>query len=170
MNRKIILLVATFMLLLASGYASTVTRSISPATVQPGADVTVTLSVDVTDGATYYAIDEMPPSGWTVKDEGTGSSVHEGRLKLLVIEDAANMDYTYVLTAPSSGTGSFSGTYMFEGDSGEISIGGASSVTVSTGGELGPGPAPTTAPDYTLPIVAALVIIVIAVVAYKKMR
>ncbi len=135
MSKKNLLLPAIFILLFGFTFASTVTRSFSATTVQPGADLTVTLTVDITAAETYYAIDEVLPSGWTVKSyEDTGSAEHAGHLKWVDanVTDAADTPYTYVVTAPSqSGTADFSGIFMFEGMEIETPISGQTRVTVA---------------------------------------
>ncbi|MDP2974222.1 MAG: hypothetical protein Q8N60_04170, partial [Candidatus Diapherotrites archaeon] len=132
MNKKNFLLPALFILLFGCAFASTVTRSFSATTVRPGADLTVTLTVDITAAETYYAIDEVFPSGWIVKPGSTtGSAEHAGHLKWVVTEGAVNTTYTYVLTAPNqSGTANFSGIFMFEEMGSETAIGGQTQVTV----------------------------------------
>lgn len=133
MSKKNFLLPALFILLFGCTFASTVTRSFSATTVQQGSDLTVTLTVDITGTETYYAIDERVPSGWTVKDAGTGSAEHSGHLKWVVTENAADAAYTYVLTAPSqSGRADFSGIFMFEDMGVETPIGGPNQVTVAS--------------------------------------
>jgi len=133
MSKKNFLLPALFILLFGCAFASTVTRSFSATTLGQGADLTVTLTVGITAAETYYAIDEVFPSGWTIKNAGTGSTEHSGHLKWVVTESAVNIAYTYVLTAPSqSGTANFSGIFMFEEMGSETAIGGQTQVTVAS--------------------------------------
>ncbi|HLD58093.1 MAG TPA: hypothetical protein VI977_00425 [archaeon] len=119
------------------GTADSVVRSLSSLNALHGTNVTVSLRATVGTGHTYYAIDEVVPTGWTIANLGGADNTQAGHLKWLVITGAANTTYTYVLTAPASaGTGTFgapSGTtakYMFEGQSLEQQIRGSYTVTV----------------------------------------
>ncbi len=134
MNMKTMLAMAMFLLVLANSNASTVSRSFSSTTVQPGADVNVTLTVDVTGTETFYAIDESVPSSWAIKNSGTADTNQAGHLKWIYYNQtvvAPDTTYKYTLTAPSQvGTTSFNGAYMFEGMGSETQIGGQNSVTI----------------------------------------
>ncbi|NIA10597.1 MAG: hypothetical protein GWP10_12935, partial [Nitrospiraceae bacterium] len=55
----------------ASPVDDTVTRDL-PVTAGAGAPITVDLAVDVETGATFYSIDEIVPSGWTVTSATDG--------------------------------------------------------------------------------------------------
>ncbi len=113
------------------GAPDAIMRSFSSTSIAAGSDVTVTLTISPGNGHTYYAIDEMIPRGWTVKDAGTGSTLHAGHIKWVVIQEAARTTYSYVLTSPASaGKGIFNGIYMFEGDTKEQIIKGQHIVTV----------------------------------------
>jgi len=167
MNKKAILLFAICMLFACSAYATTVSRSFSAATVQPGADLTVTLTVDITGTEDFYAIDELVPSGWIVKDAGTGSAEHKGHVKWVVIQGAKNTTLTYTVTAQSEpGTATFAGTYMFEvmpGETmpGETQIIGQTQVSVgATGGST----------DLVAPLIALVAIIAIVAIAVKRKK
>ncbi|MDD5148278.1 MAG: hypothetical protein PHH08_02330 [Candidatus ainarchaeum sp.] len=128
-----------FLLFFSCVFASTVTRSFSSASILPGADVTVTLAVSMA-GEKFYAIDEtLPAGGWAIKSQGTGDTSQSGHIKWLNIEGipAGNPAPTstsliYTMTAPGqSGTGTFSGKYMFEGMPAEATVAGQATVTVS---------------------------------------
>ncbi|MDP2974057.1 MAG: hypothetical protein Q8N60_03325 [Candidatus Diapherotrites archaeon] len=162
MNKKAILLFAICILVTGYACASTVSRSFSSTTVQPSADLTVTLTIDITGIETFYAIDELVPSGWTVKDAGTGSAEHKGHVKWVVIQGAKNTALTYTLTAPSEpGTATFAGTCMFEGMPGEIQIAGQTQVGVgATGGST----------DLVAPLIALVAIIAIVAIAVKRKK
>ena len=112
---------------------SSVTRSFSSTTVQPGQTVTVTLTVSVVGGETFYALDETVPSGWTITNAGGLDTSEPGHLKAIVLQDAQSTTYSYTVTAPSTtGIYTFSGTYQFEGMGSDATIGGASQVEVTT--------------------------------------
>jgi hypothetical protein len=153
------LLTAFFLVVCASGLvaASTVSREFGSDTVLPGEDLAVTLRVSIDGDETFYIIDELVPEGWTIKEPGTGSSEHAGHLKWIVIQDAGNGDYSYILTAPATeGTTVFDGSYIIEGMLGEGKITGQSQVSVS---------AQMAQPqDYTLAVIAIVAIIAAATV------
>ena len=110
--------------------AGTVIRSFFSQSVLHGTDVNVTLTVTLSPAQTYYAIDETIPSGWAIKSTGAGDNSQAGHLKWLVIQSAASTSYTYILTTPSSaGTGTFSGKYMFEGQTAEQTVKGPYTAT-----------------------------------------
>ena len=118
MNKKKLLIITMicFILFLGVVQSSDIYRSFSSTTVAPKEDLNVTLTVDITKGETFYAIDELVPEGWAVKDAGTGSVDHAGHIKWLVIQDAENTLYNYILTAPSiEEQTTFEGTCIFEG-------------------------------------------------------
>jgi len=169
MDKRIFLVLIAFSMVLGCAFASTITRSVDSATVAPGADVKVTLTVDITGGETFYVIDEIFPSGWTVKDAGTGSTGQAGHLKWVVIQDAKNTTYDYVLTVPATvGTETFSGTYMFEGMASEAQIQGIQGIEFVTPSVIPPA---ETNMDFPMVIIAAIVmIIVIAVVAISMKK
>jgi hypothetical protein len=162
MNKKAILLFAICILVAGYACASTVSRSFSSTTVQQGADLTVILTVDITGTETFYAIDELVPSGWTVKDAGTGNAEHTGHVKWVEIQGAKNTAVTYTLTAPSNTeTATFAGTYMFEGMPNEAQIEGQNQVSVgATAGST----------DLLAPLVALVVIIAIVAIAVKRKK
>lgn len=163
MNKTIILLIAICILVAGYACASTVTRSFSSTTVQPGADLTVTLTVDITGAETFYAIDERiptTPSGWTVKDKGTGNTEHTGHVKWVEFQGAKDTTVTYTLTAPSqTGTATFPGIYMFEGMPSEAQIAGQNQVSVG---------ATAGSPDLLAPLIALVAIIAIVAIAVKR--
>ena len=164
MNKKTMLIIAAMLLLLANSHASTITRSFSNTTIQTESDLTITLTVSITAGETYYAIDETIPSGWTTSDPGTGATDQAGHLKWVVIQNAENTTYNYTLTAPAQPeTTTFSGTYMFESTTQEAQISGQKQVSVGS-----QAPKPTT--DYLTIGIAAIVALILLVIAYKKMR
>ena len=102
---------------------STVTRSFSDNTPDQCSNLTVSLTVDVNEGETYYAIDEQVPSGWIISDPGTGYISEPGRIKWILIMDAVDTVYQYKVMVPCDALGiySFDGIYMFEGDTSQIS-------------------------------------------------
>jgi len=113
------------------GAPDAIKRSFSSSSIEAGSDVTVTLTISPGNNHTFYAIDEIIPSGWTVKDAGTGSTAYAGHIRWVLIQDASRTTYTYVLTSPASaGKGTFYGIYMFEGHTTEQTIKGQHMVTV----------------------------------------
>jgi hypothetical protein len=149
------------LLLIPMASAASVTRSLSSETVPPGGAVTVTLTVDVSGGADYYAVDDVYPQDWTVTNAGLGSTEHSGHWKYIEIEGAQNTQMTYQMTAPiEPGTYTFSGEYMFGGMSGAVPIEGTSSVTVASS---------TAVPQIAL-IAVVVVIAVVALIFLNKQR
>jgi len=179
LKERFLLVSAVLLLFCASAFAVTITRGLSSTTVAPGADLTVTLTVGVSEGETYYTVDELVPTGWTIKDSGTATTEHSGHLKWLVIQNAADTSYTYTLTAPSTpGQTTISGKVGFKAINGEEDIGGQTSVTVSAGSEPGPGPAPGPGPspapappiDWIIVIVGVVIIVVAALVLPRVLK
>ena len=133
--KTVLTCVLASLLIVSVGSAASVTRSFNPTNVAPGGIVEVTLTIDVSGALDYYAIDDMYPSGFSVINDGVGSTEHSGHWKYVVIEDAANTVYKYTLRAPA-GTGDyrFTGEYMFGGMQDTVNIAGTNTVYVSAGG------------------------------------
>jgi LPXTG-motif cell wall-anchored protein len=125
----------------------TVTRSFVNSSVTTDGLLYVTLTVDV-GSSDAYAIDEVVPSGWSIYNAGGGNTSQSGHIKWLVcgettstsysctldccVSSIADTTYTYILRAPSTtGTGTFSGTYMFDTQSSEATTAGSTSMAVS---------------------------------------
>lgn len=172
MNKKMTTVILAMLLMLGSCFASEITRGLSSASVAPGGDLVVTLTVNVTGGETFYAIDELVPQGWTVKDAGSGSAEHAGHVKWVVIENAQNTTYQYTLTAPQNeSTAQLNGIYQFEGMTAEATIGGTTSVQVKEPtGTQPPANPPQQPVDYTIPIIGLIIaaIAISAFVLYNK--
>jgi hypothetical protein len=152
--------VFAFSLLIPNALAASVSRTFSSTSVAPGGEVIVTLSVDVSGGADYYAIDEIYPTGFTVADGGIGSTQHAGHWKHVVIQDAANSQFAYRITAPATeGVYEFSGEYMFGGMADPVPITGQSSLTVTTASFNITG----------IAIAGVVVLVLVLLVAMKKM-
>lgn len=100
-------------------------------------DITISLSINPGD-STYYAIDEIYPSGWTVVSASDGGDFTSdpGHIKWVVISGAVSKTYTYVVNPGSNtGTFAFAGTFGFENPPvgpTEVSIGGTSSIQITT--------------------------------------
>ena len=129
----ICLLLATNLIL-----ASSVTRSFSKTTLNPGESFSVTLNVVVGSGENFYLIDEILPStAWIITNNGGLDTTQAGHLKFGCINGLGctptSTSYTYTLTAPTTpGVYTFSGTYGFESlDSTTPTIFGANQVTIS---------------------------------------
>ena len=94
----------------------------------------ITVSLDITVGsATYYAIDEEIPSGWTVTGASDGGDYtsESGHVKWVITAGAMDKVYTYtVQIGDASGTYAFSGEYQMEGMGDSASIDCDSSITV----------------------------------------
>jgi len=111
---------------------STVTRSFSDNTPDQCSELTVSLTVDVNDVDTHYAIDEQVPSGWIISDPGTGDTSELGHIKWIILMGPVDTIYTYNITVPcyALGTYIFDGIYMFESDTEEQTILGETDVDV----------------------------------------
>ena len=111
-----------------------VTRML-PEAAAPGSTITVSLDVKV-DGATTYSIDEQVPSGWTVTSasEGGDFTSEPGHVKWIKVMGVVNTTLTYNVVVPEEALGlyTFNGIYMLEGMTEEATIGGDSSITVTT--------------------------------------
>ncbi|MEM7815752.1 MAG: putative metal-binding motif-containing protein [Candidatus Aenigmatarchaeota archaeon] len=123
-----------FIFTISSCQASSVSRTFSKTTLSPGENLIVNLTVSITlPQDTYYAIDEVYPSGWTVVSTD-GDRNQSGHIKWVVIENGVNTTYTYIIKAPTTtGTYTFSGIYMFNSTyPNEIQISGQNEVQVAT--------------------------------------
>ena len=155
----LIALIVASLLVIPLVYASEVSRSISPSSVEEGGTVDVTLEISATGGDESFAIDEnFDNSAFTLTDDGGGSTSQAGHLKWIVcgecdstnpcmiqkpggvweececcLEVVDGATYTYTLQAGSStGTKYFSGEYMFDSMSTEENITGDDTVTVTS--------------------------------------
>ena len=118
----------------AAAADDTVTRDL-PATANAGDSITVTLTVNIATSATYYGIDEIVPSGWTVTSatDGGDYTAEAGHVKWVVTGGAADKVYSYTVTVPADASGActFSGTYSSEVTA-ETAILGDTTTKVST--------------------------------------
>ncbi len=136
-----------------------VTRTVSPGVVAPGGTITVTLDVDVAPGERFYIIEETPPAGLIISDEGGLIKDPQGRLKLVKLQNAADTAYTYTLEAPDSEASySFSGIYQIDGMDEPAKIGGQVAVSVSS----------SAGEPAAVIIMAAAVIVIMASLLYLK--
>lgn len=112
---------------------SSVTRALPSRSQAAGSPITVSLDVNV-GSATYYALDEVVPTGWTITNASRGGNYisDPGHVKWVVIVDATDTRLTYTVAIPADAAGdcTFGGTYGMEGRS-EKSTGGGTVVTVS---------------------------------------
>ena len=129
---SILFLVALIAVNSALALDSTVTRSFSDSTPEQCSELTISLTVDINEGETYYAIDEHVPSGWVISDPGTGDTSQPGHIKWVILMSAVDTIYTYNVTVPCDALGiySFGGIYMFENDTSEQTILGETDVDV----------------------------------------
>ena len=132
----------------ASGSTPIATRSFDNMTVEPGADVQVTIAVSNYGGA--GAISEMLPSGFTYK---SSSLTRRGTGQELAFILTGQTSLTYTTTASSvERSHTFSGVLKRVGET-DFPIGGASRVTVRTAET--PPPSGNTAPAFrTAPVVS----------------
>ena len=78
-----------------------------------GVDIPISLEVTV-DGATWYMVDEIIPSGLTVTDAGGADTTEAGHLKWIVLTGATDTTYTYTVQG-LAGTYTFAGEFQIEG-------------------------------------------------------
>ena len=113
MMGKVVFLIS-LMLLLVSFASAEVTRSMVPDNFMPGAEITVTLTVDFDPGTVEtYIISEVYPAGWEVRNAGGLGTKDSGKLKKVVLDPVPMTTYSYTLVAPDVTEGTFSGTYSF---------------------------------------------------------
>lgn len=105
-----------FLILIGSVNATSVTRSFSDTIVGHNANVTTNLVVSLTNGETYYLIDETYPSGWAIVDQGTGDTTQPNHIKWVIITGAVNTTLSYVIQSPVvDGYYNWSGEWIAEG-------------------------------------------------------
>ena len=153
----------TVFVLTVQASPGTMSRTVTPATVQPGGTVTVTLTVDVAPGERYYIIDETPPAEMNIEEIGDLVKDNNDHLKIVQLQDAADRTYTYTLKAPGTeGTYTFSGIYQVDGMENPGTISGDSTVTVSS--------APAVSVNMITIVAAVIVVILVIVVAYLFLK
>jgi len=128
---RITIIITAFLLSSVIASASIVERSFND-TIEINGNVTIHINVNITKNETYYAIDDIYPPVFTLISTDSYALFNEtGHVKWLVLMDAVNTTYYYVLSAPAvNGTYSFAGEYMFEGDVFTSTIAGQSEITV----------------------------------------
>ena len=109
--------------------APQVVRSM-PATFAPGGVVDVSVRITPAKGTLAYALEEMPPQGWTVvkTSEGGVADLVQGKVKFGPFFDATARTVTYQVRAVTT-----LGTFVFKGqaafDSKTVPVTGVSSIT-----------------------------------------
>ncbi|HIG95859.1 TPA: hypothetical protein HA249_03125 [Candidatus Woesearchaeota archaeon] len=126
---RILLLILILLFSLPVVFANTVERSFSTQTVQPQTEITVTLTIDVTE-AQFYSWQETVPAGWTIVRTSRGQIA--GRtIADVVFGGVQDTTAEYVVRSPDAlGPHAFRGTYMFSGMAQEVPIAGPDTVTV----------------------------------------
>jgi len=88
-----------------------------PATYTPGAALTVTLTATPRAGVLAYAVEDQPPTGWTVSSISPGGAwdAINGRVKW-IFTDGQPRSLTYQVTPPTTATaaGLFAGSAVFD--------------------------------------------------------
>ena len=117
-------------------------RSFSETTVEPGAELVVT--IDVADYGNYGVVEETLPTGFNyVSSSGADGRLRGDQVEFLLIGGGVS-SFSYTVTASDTeGTYRFDGDFATRVDSADVSvdIGGASSVTVSAAATGGNGDA-----------------------------
>ncbi|MFZ2630165.1 MAG: BACON domain-containing carbohydrate-binding protein, partial [Desulfosalsimonadaceae bacterium] len=85
----------------------------------PGVKMTVTISANPSSGISNYAVEDMPPAGWTVSNWSTGGvydTAHH-KVKFGAFFDSNSRTFTYDITPPAgaSGVQTFNGTGSIDG-------------------------------------------------------
>lgn len=100
-------------------------RALDSAAYTPGQPVVVSLSVVPQNGSTAYAIEDLPPAGWTVTNINEGGVYDSltGKVKWGVYFDQCPLYFTYTATPPTGVTGPqpFVGTLSVDGVNSTIS-------------------------------------------------
>jgi hypothetical protein len=164
MRKEILMIGIAAMLLLTlpigASAASNVSRDLPAGDQAPSTTITVELDITV-DSATFYAIDEVVPTGWTVTSATDGGNYtgQAGHVKWVVIDGATDKTYSYTVEIPSnaSGTYPFDGIFMMNTMAGNETITGDTEVNVVSGGPEEPNvcrdlPAGTQAPGSTFTV------------------
>ena len=128
---------------LAAQTTPSATRSFSSATVQPGAELTVT--INVADYGGIGAVTEMLPEGFAyVSSSGVvGNDQGADGVRFTLLGETS---FTYIVTASSTaGEHTFTGM-LRASDQNDHTVGGDDTVTVA-GDQTGPTPTPTPAPQ-----------------------
>ena len=113
--------------------ASTVNRSFSSPNPVAGSTLTVSLAVDVTVPDSFYIIDEVFPTGWTVSNPGSGDTTQAGHIKWAVITGATSTTLNYDIDVPAAAAGInvFSGEFALDSTPIPVPILGQTEVNVS---------------------------------------
>ena len=114
---------------ISSGVSNTATRDL-PDYYTPSIPFLVTIIVTPREKTNFYAVEDVPPKGWTVSEineNGQWDDVNK-KVKWGPFFDANNRTLTYKATPPVGETGpkTFSGTVSFDGTN--VTIGGSSSI------------------------------------------
>ena len=121
---------------LQTGDNSVVTRTLT--TVAPNSQMTVQLNVTIDSAYEHfvYAIEEHVPNGWQIQS-APGGQIDGQIIKYSFIEEnlgnpvqAQSRIFSYVVTAPSSGTHTFTGNYILDGMDNLATIQGNAQITV----------------------------------------
>lgn len=132
MNKAFLLTAMLFLVFIPFTNASQVSRSFStPAYANQ--NVTIYLTVNVTNGEQYYLVDEMYPAGFTALSGDPQASLQQAfHVKWAIIQGASNTTLFYVLKSPNA-TGNYTfvgGEYMFENDTLPNTIMGQNTISV----------------------------------------
>lgn len=117
----------------ASSTAGSSVRAVTASTYTPGTPFTVEIEVYPLSTTQYYAVEDGPPSGWTVSNVSDGGSLDtaKGMVKWGPFADNVQRRLSYTVTPAQGATGTqvFDGTLSLDGSSTQTS--GASSVSLA---------------------------------------
>lgn len=128
-HSKLFLVLILLVFISSSCLAGDVSRSFDNNVIEYGDNVTVSLKVSV-KAESFYAVDETIPEGWAIVDADGGDTSQKQHIKWVVISDAQDVVYTYVLKPDKAGFGKFYGEFMFEGQASATEISGPHAVSV----------------------------------------
>ena len=133
----------------ASATASMASCSMLPSTYIPGSPVQLSIAVTPSDSALVYAVEDAPPSGWTVSGISDGGEFDSNsrKVKWGPFFDNTIRILTYSATPPASESASrtFAGTASFDGN--DVAITGARTI-LKNAIPIVKITAPTSTPEY----------------------
>jgi len=106
--------------------------SFLPASFIPGSAFSVTVRVTPDNSVSRYYLQDQPPTGWTVSNIGQGGILVAGQVQWPEFNDATARTFSYTVTPPAnaSGTATFSGSVILNGNK-PVAITGARNIQAS---------------------------------------
>lgn len=141
-RRAVVLLAVAFIPATAALAAGSATAGFQPSAYTPGSPVTLFIQVSPDTGTAAYAVQDAPPTGWTVSSISE-SGTFDGANRLVkwgpfFDDNPRTLTYTTTPPAGTSGPQTFSGTASFDGSG--VPIGGDRTISIEGGGAPPPPP------------------------------